>query len=360
MISLYEQFYNVIEKAKNDIYNPLCLLKKSDLPVLIWGGGSLSVSVRKVLEANHIDVCGYLIDGATIKELNGLPVYSREKISSIYGSVNLVIGHAKYELETEILKENFVTNAVCITDVCYRQWDRTSADAVLKRIDEYIALSKMLEDDESIESLKALLACKISGRWQDIYPVVTGESYFNNHFFDVCNEYFLDLGAYDGDTIREYVKEDTKYGHIYAFEPEEASFNRLVKYVESTELDNVSMYKMGGWNEKRILHFSETEESSSISEKPSDSSIAVDRIDSILDGKKITLIKINYFAGVLETLDGCEKILKNQKPNIVITAGFDAFSVISYTETIKRLNPDYRIALRFGAAMPARLFLFAF
>lgn len=344
---------------KNSVY-PIEELKKVKEPVIIWGGGSLSVSIRKILETNGIKIGGYLIDNSDANSLMGLPVFSREELRRKNEKVNVVLGHAKYELSEMLEKESFTSHIFCITDVCYGQWERTSAEEIRKRKSDYEKLAGMLADEQSIKCLLALLACKISGRWQEIYPYITGDSYFSNSFFGVKGENYLDMGAYDGDSIKDFTAKDPNYSHIYAFEPEEVSFEKLKDYIKLSKLKNVSLYEMGGWDCKAVLSFCDTDESSSIKENTGNNKISVDRIDSILENEKVTLVKINYFYGVNETLKGMSQLIKSNKPNIVLTAGFDAFSVINYANIIKGIEPKYNISLRFEAAMPARMFLYAY
>ena len=61
----------------------------------------------------------------------------------------------------------------------------------------------------------------------------------------------------------------------------------------------------------------------------------------------------------MESLEGAENILREQKPKLAITVGFDEWGIIKIPQIIKKINSDYKIYLRYGAPMPARLILFA-
>lgn len=87
--------------------------------------------------------------------------------------------------------------------------------------------------------------------------------------------------------------------------------------------------------------------------------IEVDTLDSMLRGENVTLVKINFLEGVKETLEGMAGIMRICKPRIVVTVGFDEYALLSIPAVIKEINPSYRLYLRFAAAMPARLLLFA-
>ena len=184
--------------------------------------------------------------------------------------------------------------------------------------------------------------------------------YFNNPFFSISNhEVYLDVGAYDGDTIRDFI--DTTKGQfnkIMAIEPEKKSFAKLRAYVQSTGMKNIEIYDNGCWNENGNLKLELNEESSGISNQGTES-IVVKRIDDQFAKEDITLIKINFLYGVTETLSGAKNVLKNLKPNLAITVGFDEWGLIKIPQIIKSLNPDYKLHLRYASPMPARLILFA-
>ncbi len=68
------------------------------------------------------------------------------------------------------------------------------------------------------------------------------------------NEVIVDLGAYDGDTIREFLTVTKgKYKKIIAFEPDEKNFKKLVRKTE--KLDNIERHNLVAWDKKETLFF---------------------------------------------------------------------------------------------------------
>jgi len=198
-----------------------------------------------------------------------------------------------------------------------------------------------------------------------VIDVFDGEiNYFNNPCFELReDEVYVDIGAYTGDSVELFLKESGgHYKKIYAYEPEEENYTLLKKLVENKHLKNVVCEQMGTWNKKEKLSFDLDEESSSISvatPKVQSTEINVDALDSMLRDEEVTLIKINFLSGIRETIEGMKHILIQHKPRLVITVGFDEYALLSIPMLIKEINPEYRIYLRFAAAMPARLLLFA-
>lgn len=78
------------------------------------------------------------------------------------------------------------------------------------------------------------------------------ESVYRNILKLNDSESIVDLGAYDGDTIREFTAYTKgKYNKIIALEPDAKSYKKLIK--NTAEMKNLETYNMGAWNEKDIL-----------------------------------------------------------------------------------------------------------
>ena len=335
-----------------------------EIPLIIWGNGSMAASIRKLLRKEGVRISACWVDNCEKEEyIDDIPIMSIDDIHDKYGIINVVMGHSKYELIDEISKKYpFVKQWFCLVNVCYGQWKGINRGFVDSHINEYVDTVNLLEDDQSKECLLAYLNCRISGDYKYIVPCCKQKiSYFNNPFFELSDkEAYLDVGAYNGDTIKEFIiASQKKYSHIYAVEPEDKSIEDLRRYVEKEILKNVTLYNFGCWNEKAVLEFSEEDESSSISSSGK-IKLEVQKLDEVLKGKEITLIKINFLKGVVESIEGASEILRLQKPNLVVTVGFDEWGIITIPQLIKKINPKYRISLRYAAAMPARLILFAY
>lgn len=352
-----------LDKIKNPIdkNNVFEKMRAQKLPLIIWGGGSMSHSVRSLLKKEGIAITACWIDHCKRNEIiDGIPVMEIEEIHEKYGKCNVVCGHSRYELADKAKeKYDFIHEIYCLVNVCYGQWSGIDYNFILQHADEYKKTYENLEDEKSRACMTAFLNCKISEDYKYLLPCcVEKTGYFNNSIFQVTEEDYVDVGAYNGDTIEEFLKIVSSYNHIYALEPEENNYRRLLEYGRVNQLANLICYPYGSWNDNTILKFRQTEESSSIEEE-GEVALQVFKLDTLLSGKRITLIKINFLNGVMESLEGAENILREQKPKLAITVGFDEWGIIKIPQIIKKINSDYKIYLRYGAPMPARLILFA-
>lgn len=352
-------FIQIVESERqNDILEEL---KKESLPLVIWGNGSMSYSVRKILRHYEIEPVACWVDHADITEVDGMPVMSIEEIVKKYGAVNIVFGHSRYELADAISEKEGIHKCFCLINVCYEQWKHLTYEFVLTHKEEYERTYQWLEDDLSKKCLTAFLNCKLTEDFHYILPVYQEHiSYFSNPFFEITeSESLVDIGAYDGDMIRDFLKVRKCYERIYAIEPERESVNRLRAYISKTKLKNIDVYPYGCWNQNTELDFCEDQESSGVG-SGGETKLKVYKLDDLLKNKKVSIIKINFLTGVCETLEGASGILKEQMPKLMIMAGFDEWGLIQIPQMIKAINSHYKIAIRYAAAMPARLILFAY
>ncbi len=354
----------ILEQTSTSLIDVLKKDVADGYPVVMWGAGSLSASMQKMLFQNGINIDAVLVNKQSCDECYETQVFSYEEIVCKYKKFDLVCGHSRYELVDQFLHEHAEINRIfCFVNVCYGQWEGISSEFIMNHIDEYEQSYGLFDDDLSRDCFAAYLNSRSNEDYRYILPCYREKvSYFRNPFFELKDhEVYLDVGAFDGDTIREFLSADwneKKWEKIIAIEPEALSRNKLERYVNSLSLDNIVTYSNGCWDKEDTLLFNISDESSSIDDHGV--KLEVKRIDEQFINDGVTLIKINYLNGVVETLKGAEKVLKMNKPNLAITVGFDEWGIIHIPQIIKKINPSYKLGLRYASPMPARLILFGF
>lgn len=335
-----EDFLDLIRKNSVS-FDKVNYLKNTTYPIVLWGAGSLAVSVYNFLKENKIRIVACLVDIENLEDdyFFDIPIYNLSKIKKLYDKVDVIIGHSRYEKGSLIKEKNENINEVIyFCNICYGQYKSVDLDFIKKNIYKYIEAYEYLNDDRSKRAFIAYINSKMNDDIRFIQECIGEEknNYFNNELFKINHkEIYLDLGAYNGDTIREFLNESYgKYKKIIAFEPEKKSFLELLNTYGNSNND------MG-------------------------EQIRVVKIDDEVKDS-VSVIKINYMQGVLETLQGAENLIKENMPKIAIVVGFDNMTVINVILYFKWLNnrlegtqKKYDIILRFNAVMPARLIFFA-
>ncbi|MDY4366632.1 FkbM family methyltransferase [Pectobacterium brasiliense] len=212
-----------------------------------------------------------------------------------------------------------------------------------------------LGDDFSRKTLQAFINQRICARQKTYYS----DMYCKDHYFpdDIISlsegEVFIDCGAYTGDTIAALLKKMASLGieygpeAIYAFEPDEC--NAAVLEKNTRHLPQCHCMNMGAWREKSVLFFASGDGLSSRISAENDNdttSIAVDSIDNILNGRGATFIKMDIEGAELDALYGAEKTIVQCAPKLAISLYHKPKDLITIPKYLRELNPDYKFYLR--------------
>lgn len=351
----HEKAADVIQELRNE----------KDIPLILWGAGEVAVAVKKYLKQNNIFPVAVWIDGKKEKAVfEELPVMSLNEIKEKYKIFNVFLGHSKYDLGEIILeRESQVNRVFYLVSVLYEQYRTIEYNSIKKYLHKYFAIYQLLQDRKSKKSLIAYLNSRMTNNIAYIRECVEKEqNYFENDIFQIgCDEDYVDVGAFNGDSIKLFLdKSQGKYNSISAIEPDKENYRVLKQYVNQAKVEGINLYNIGTWNECKCLSFQEEgEQKSSIQLAEGNSKVQVDTLDNILEGKKVSIIKINFFIGVLETLEGALNTLILYKPKLAITVGFDEWAMIEILGFLNRNIPEYKLYLRYNRCMPACLMLYA-
>jgi len=345
--------------------NIIIELKNETLPLILWGAGDIAGAVKVYLERNDIFPVAVWVDNPTIDFFKGLPVLPLEIIKSNYDKFNVVMGHSHYDLGNDVYKnESQICKIFYLASVSYGQYENISYELIKQNIDKYFMTYQLLADQKSKDAMLVYLDTRMNNDVHFIQDFVKyDQTYFQNDIFSIERmEDYVDVGAFDGDTIRQFMEQcNGTYHHIYAFEPEISNFKKLERYVKRNQLNNISLYNIGTWKRKDTLGFDihTEEEAYSIALEESHIQISVDTLDQVLNDKPVSMIKINFYHGVLETLMGAKKIIERNRPKLAIVVGFDEWAIIKIPQFIKNTFPEYKVYLRYNRCMPACLTLYA-
>ncbi len=165
------------------------------------------------------------------------------------------------------------------------------------------------------------------------------------------NELYVDLGAYNGDTIDEFLSySGGSYRKIVALEPNGKNFKKLSDHC--MEMKNTELWQLGAYSHNTIITFNnKAGRNSAISDEGVQTQVAA--VDTILCGAAATYIKADVEGADFETLIGAKNTLKNFKPKLNFSAYHRFEDIFRLPLLIKKLNPDYKIYLRHHPYIPA-------
>lgn len=334
--------------------------------LFIWGCGSYSKIVIEYLKSIGIESTPtYIIDDAYYNDSKkNVTSFSRFLVENASDAV-VVFGFYNYELVKE-KKEKYI-------NIIYKMYDFHFGVVNDKRIEWNIQLAKerereykktydLLSDDVSKKIMQAYLDAAIVGDFEELYQYRSVPSYFN----DITNEIFIDTlvdcGAYDGDSIHDYILNHTEYKRILAFEPDPDNVKKIRDREIKEGIHDLSVVTAGVYSYDGKLFFNAKGESNSHLSSEGDVEVTVTTIDNYIDIiSEHSLIKMDIEGSELEALKGAQESIKRSHPVLTICVYHKEEDLIEIPQYIYSLVGDdiYNFHLGFHGTDLAELVLYA-
>jgi len=193
----------------------------------------------------------------------------------------------------------------------------------------------------------------------DTYPwPTTGPQYFavgnsDGDLFRHSDVQMLDIGAFDGDTLRDAHRVlGKKLRRYVGFEPMQNSFAAVKKSIAAIEGDLPDFsgvaFKNATGSAPAVVHFSNQGSASTQGEGAAGMSERVEivRLDDVEACAGTTFLKMDIEGGEMETLLGAEALLTEHRPSCAIAVYHRADDLWKMPEFFLERFPDARFSLR--------------
>lgn len=188
-------------------------------------------------------------------------------------------------------------------------------------------------------------------RKQILFPMhkqlitANGWQYFDV-FKPVDREIYIDAGAYNGDSILDFVKwTGGAYERIYAFEANPEMADTVRKTIAREKLENVIITPKAVWSKEKLMAFVKNDAASKI-EKSGKIKIQTVDIDSVVGDDKVTFIKMDVEGSELQALKGAIKTIRSNRPRLAISIYHTPEDIIELPAYLLEILPDYKFYMR--------------
>jgi FkbM family methyltransferase len=209
---------------------------------------------------------------------------------------------------------------------------------------------EMLSDDQSRKVFSAVVhhVLDAESNPNTMLNVCEADQYFPYDVMELSqHERLVDIGAYNGDTIRDFVnRTEGKFDQIFSFEVDSINFNALQNNVSKMpERDRIKIFNLGIWDTEREITYSIGESESTVGVAGEGIGHVVP-LDNVLKDERVTIIKMDIEGAEPQALHGARNIIQAQKPKLSICVYHDFRHLWEIPFYIKSLAPEYRIYLR--------------
>ena len=371
-------------------------LKNNSKSIVLYGTGDGAEKIMRHLDMRGIPVSGIFASDGFVrtprKIFHGFEVLSYAEAREKFGDMAVLVcfGSDRPEVienvkriasEQELYAPDVPVAGTDIFDREYYMQHRKDADEVYE----------LLADEQSRRVFKDIIEYKLTGRLDPLFRCETPDSELWELLSPGTDESYLDLGAYTGDTVREFISVAGTYKEIFAFEPDKRNYRKLTENILRLHdtANKIHCYNIAAYSHKTELHFTRnagrgntqklngtplpsngfvsqrTSRPQCASEQPVGTQmpsgeflshkklVRADSIDNLLADKCITLVKIDVEGFESEAILGMKELISKKCPKMLIAAYHKSGDLWDIPKQILDLSPKYKIYLRHSPCIPA-------
>ena len=327
-------------------------LKNTKKPIALYGMGNGADKIIDYAESQNIKISGVFASDnfASYKIFRGMTVKKFADIQSEFEDFIVLVAFGTQLPEVmanikkiSVLRETYAPDMSVYGDEVF------TPEYFSQNFEKFINIYNVLADETSKNTFKNIIAYKLTGEIGYLTACETPESeVYQNIITFKDNEVFADVGAYRGDTVGKFVNMQKNYRHIYAFEPDERSFKKLVTNTQN--FDNFTAFNVAVHSKKGQTQFGGNFGRGASAFKEG-KQIPCDTLDNLCEITP-TFIKIDAEGLDKDVLLGAQKIIKT-RPKMLVSAYHKASDLLEIPRTVMGINGDYKMYLRRHPYIPA-------
>ena len=337
-------------------------LKNSGKPVVLYGMGDGADKILDCCDRKNIEISGVFASDAYVRGnyFRGFKIKKLSEIEEEYKDFCILTAFATrdagvikkiYELNKkyELYSPNF--------PVFGNGEEYPDYDFFIRNICEAEKAYELLSGDLSRAVYLNSINFMITGKLKYLENIETPKESGLDLLDLRDNLYYIDAGAYNGDTIfelKDYL--DTKkinITKIAAFEPDKKNFEKLVKNIPGKLDCELKLYNAGVWNEEKILYFNaKSGRNASLNniDLKNKTEIKVNALDNIInitdEENRSLLIKYDVEGSEFEALEGSRNIIEKYSPGLIVSLYHRNEDIFKLMLLINDINPGYKFYMR--------------
>jgi FkbM family methyltransferase len=349
-------------------------LKKNNKPVIVYGTGNGADKLFRVMSHHGIEAAAVAASEGFVRQrsfheftvesintaiarLPGLPVLlafgsrKREVLDYIYNLAEQP-GISLFVPDLPVTEDAGVSVADLLFDQPFFDENRARIERV----------RRSFADECSCHVFDCAVEYKLTGRIAPLRDCFTARSETLSLIMPglkrQSGSVFMDVGAFDGDTIQEFLElTDNNFDNIIAVEPDVKNLRKLRRRhcalgdetlvtvnAAVCDRDGETAFHMGGG-----MH-------GSIHSNRQNTVVPCATVDTLAatfaPGQPITYINIDAEGAEAAVLNGAAQTIKRDKPVMIIAAYHRPRDILDLPEQILALNPEYTLYLRKQECLP--------
>lgn len=332
-------------------------LKAEKRPIFIYGMGDGAMKILAVFRRYGIAAAGIFASDEFVRG-HSFAGYRVHKLSEVEEAVDdfvivlaFAAGYAELVDKIRLLSRRHPLYA---PDVPVIGSGLFTYEYCMEHLQELNAVYRSLADAESRRVFLNTIQFKISGNIRYLDAVTSDPDAIYKDLLRLSrNETIVDLGAYNGDTIREALNyTGQRYFAIHAVEPDFRNFRKLLQYIDDEDMKRVNVYHCAAWCKDTELPFNaKAGRQSALSSEGK--LLPARSVDSLLKGQNVSYLKMDVEGFERETLWGAAKTIVHYAPKLSVALYHRNEDMFELPLLVKKLNPRYKLYIRHRLYIPA-------
>ncbi len=343
-------------------------LSETPKKIVMYGMGNGADKILSVCQRYGIEICDFFASDGFVRGhmFHGKRVLSYSEAKEKYGAENMIVLLSFASALPEVLQNIYRISEECelyAPDVPVCGTQLFDSEFYSDNEDRISAVEDLLADETSKEVYKSIIDFKLSG---DIRHLRNTHSDFSEVYRDFLHaedfEVIADLGAYNGDTLREIKPYAKKLKKAVAFEPDRRNHRKLCEYAQSETAFEIEAHKKAAWSRSETLIFDGSgnrnstlisDESLPVTKGAKCVEVNADSLDNILSGRRVDYIKYDVEGSEKEAIDGSRQTIGACSPALFISLYHRSEDIFSLPLLIHERYPEYKLYIRRREYIPA-------
>ncbi|MBQ2766384.1 MAG: FkbM family methyltransferase [Clostridia bacterium] len=305
------------------------VLRESTKPIVMYGMGNGADKILAVFSQKGIEVSDFFASDGFVRHqiFHGKTVMSYAEICEKYDDFIVVVSFGSrllevlaniYKLDGE--RELYVPDVPVVND-----GELFDLDFFERHRDELDAACELFCDDLSRQTFCDVILYRLTGKIGYLRRhTVTPDEVMSDILSAKEYRFTADLGAYNGDSIRELREYAPRLTRVVAFEPDARTYKKLTAFAHTVPYD-VEAHNCAAWDSDTILEFtaggnrnSTLIGSDGVKTGAKIKTVEAARLDSVYNGA-CDYIKYDVEGAEYEAILGSRETIEKEHPQLLVS-----------------------------------------
>ncbi|MFZ4987286.1 MAG: FkbM family methyltransferase [Blastocatellia bacterium] len=305
-------------------------------PVFVYGTGLFAQDIQEMLLDKGFSIIGFIDHRQTEKShLNGLPVYRPEQAATLKYSERTVVVLGIHNCQANIsdvnakLKASGFHRVITPLDLYdlfgaelgIRYW-LVNREYYFSRLEYLQAAFDLLSDLTSRSLFKSVTEFRLIGDASRLPEPDLVNQYHPYDLFDWRRPLrFVDCGAYNGDTLADFIGNGITIRSVAAFEPDLANYAKLATFVLENRdvLPEAVLFPCGLYSSSRQLSFQAGQGAASNISNSGTTVVQCVALDDAIPTFAPDYIKMDIEGAEYAALQGARRLISGHTPLLAIS-----------------------------------------